>query len=299
MTSKEESIYNMFRAVNQVGIDHAGIVATVPALAAGFSELDTRITAISGLISLQAAVLSGITIDKGQLKEKMAKLAYNYSGPGRAWAAANDDDINYNKLNLSQSKIIRFPDDVAGPNCQNMYDILNANSAALVSFGLTAPMLTELLNAINDYTAIVPLPTSAINQRQTYTQNIESAIKNSSLFLERQLDNIVRGQVNANPDFVSNYFFSREIIDPPRQSTTFRIKVLNNTNDNPVFNARAEIMGTSKIAFTDLSGLCEIKEFPKGTYTLHVSHETFNPSQQIVAIGLGETKDLIFRLTPL
>jgi len=297
MTSQQESIFNMLRSTNQIGLDNTIFINTIPAMKTAFTDLKNQVASISGLISLQAAVLSGIALDKAQLKEKMARLTYNYSGPGRAWAAQGGDDTNYNALNVSESKIKNAADDVAGPVCINEYNILNANAVALVPFGLSPAMLNELNTTINDYITIVPLPNNAINLRQTYTTNIENQIKDSSEFLDRVLDNIVRGQINANADFVSNYFFAREIIDPPKHSTTFKITVLESPGDAPVLGAKAEAVGTTKIAFTDAAGFCELKQFLKDTYTILVTAPGFNPEQQIVPIGLGETKELTFHLT--
>ncbi|MBK5284741.1 MAG: carboxypeptidase-like regulatory domain-containing protein [Bacteroidia bacterium] len=297
MTSEQESIFNMFRSANQVGLDNSVFVATVPAMATAFTDLKGRITTISGLASLQSSVLSGIAVDKTKLKEKMALLTFNYSGPGRAWAAQNNNDTNYNALNISESKIKNTPDDLAGPVCVNVYTLLNANAVALVPFGLTPAMLNELNTTINDYVAIVPLPNNAINQRQTYTTNIEDNIKNTSDFLERQLDNIVRGQINNNADFVSDYFFAREINDPPVHSTTFKVTVLEAVTNTPLLGARIEAVGTTKVTFTDATGFGELKQFPKDTYTILVTNTGFNPEQQSVLIGLGETKDLTFILT--
>lgn len=225
MTAEQEAIFNMFRDTHQVRLDNDTYVLTIPALDTAFDDLLTRINNLSGLSSLQSLVNTGIAVSKEKLKDKMATLEYNYAGPGRAWAAGNNDDTNYNALNIVPSKVTRTRDDQAGPLCRNIHTILNANAAALVPFGLTAAMLNELDTVINDYTAIVPLPANAINVRQTYTSNIETSIKDTQSFLERQIDNIVRGQINLNHDFYSTYFNAREIIDPPTHPTTFKVSV--------------------------------------------------------------------------
>jgi hypothetical protein len=297
MTARDEATLNMLRATRQVGLDNSAILLGIPMLGTGFTDLNTKINTITGLVSLQAAVINGIAIDKLVLKNTMARLTYNYAGSGRAWANSNNDNTTYEALDIKEYIIKRFADDVAGPNCQNVFNILNANAAALVPFGLTAAMLTEVSNAINDYIAIVPLPTNAINIRQTYTDNIPVRIDEASLFLERGLDNIVRTQINTNPDFVSTYFNAREIIDPPTNSTTFKITVLEQGTNTPILEARAEVLNTTKIGFTDENGKTELKQFKKDIYTVHVSAAGYSPSQQIVPIGLGETKELTFLLT--
>jgi hypothetical protein len=297
MTAKDEAILNMLRATRQVGLDNSAILLGVPMLGTTFTGLNNQINTITGLVSLQAALINGIAIDKLVLKNTMAQLTYNYAGTGRAWAASNNDNTTYEALDLKEYIIKRLADDLAGPSCQNVYNILNANAATLVPFGLTPAMLTEVLNAINDYMAIVPLPTNAINIRQTYTDNISDRIKDASLFLERQLDNLVRAQINAQPDFASTYFHAREIIDPPTNSTTFKVTVLQQGTNTPILGARAEVVGTEKIEYTDANGKTELKKFKKDTYTVHVSATGYSPSQQIVPIGLGETKELTFLLT--
>jgi len=303
MKAEQEAIFNMFRDTHNVSISSPANIAFVGSILEmqnGFTRLGTFISTISGLASLQAQVLSGIGVDKNQLKDIMAKNAFNYSGPGRAWAASNNDDTTYDALNISITKIKQARDDQAGPIAQNMYNILNANAALLTPFGLIAAQLNELLGNINGYTASVPLPASAINLRQTYTQNIIDQIRDGSDFLERILDNIVRGQINNNPDFITTYFNNRAIIDPPRQSTTFNILVLDDVTGNPIGNAKAEAVGFAKFAFTDADGKCALKQFKKGFYSILVTATGFNPSQQDnIDIGLGDTKDLVFRLIRL
>jgi hypothetical protein len=299
MTAEQEASYNMFRDTHQVRTDNDAFVLTIPQMDSLFNDLKLRIANISGLASLQSQVIVGISIDKEKLKQKMATLQFNYAGPGRAWAAGNNDDTTYEALNIKVTTVMRTRDDLAGPLVLNIYNLLNANAAALLPFGLTPAMLNELNTTISDYTAIVPLPANAINIRQTYTTNIENKIKDTSLFLERQLDNIVRGQFIANPDFVSTYFNSREIIDPPTNSTTFKVTVLEDGTNNPIFQAAIEAVGKAKFTQTDIDGKGELKQFKKDTYTILVSKAGYNPSQQIVPIGLGETKELTFKLVKL
>jgi hypothetical protein len=164
-------------------------------------------------------------------------------------------------------------------------------------------MLNELDTAITDYVAIVPLPTNAINIRQTYTDNISERIKDTALFLERQLDNISRVQINANSDYVKTYFNGREIIDPPTNSTTFKIFVYefdptqpNQRGGRAIANVRAMVLNTDRVTHTDEDGKCVLKQFRKGEYTIHVSKDGYIPEQQTVMIGLGDTKELTFFL---
>jgi hypothetical protein len=303
MQKREEANFNMFRAVYAIRSDYSALISSIPALASGFNNLQARISSISGLISLQAAVISGIAVDKETLKAKMASLTYNYSGTARAWAADNEDDTSYEALNLVQSMIKKLPDEVAGPACMNIYNILNANSAALLPFGLTAAMLSELNTSISDYTAIVPLPANAINIRQTYTENIIKSVRQSASFLKRQLDNIVRAQINTNSDFVKTYFNSREIIDPPTNSTTFKITVWEDDGTGKpgaktIAGARFEVIGIAdKVTHTDSEGKAALSKFRKDTYTLLVTADGYSPVQKLISIGLGETKDLTFTLT--
>ncbi|MBI4931996.1 MAG: carboxypeptidase regulatory-like domain-containing protein [Bacteroidetes bacterium] len=303
MNSQQEARFNMFGTVAKVGTDNSTFIATIPELQNGFNTNQTVIATLSGLASLQAQVINGIAIDKKDLKKVMATFAFNYSGPGRAWAAKLGNDEIFQALNISISKIRETLDGLAAPIAQNMYNISNANAATLIPFGLTAAMLGELLASINDYTAIVPLTGGAINNRQTYTQNIDDVIKKHLLFLERQLDSLVVAQSNANPDFVSTYKNSREIIDPPKHSTTFKILVLEQTatprttQPAPIEGAKVQAVNTAKVAFTDASGNTELKEFRKGIYSILVTSPNHTPVQQDnISIGLGQTKTLTFSL---
>ena len=306
MNSRQESHFNMFTSVNKVGTDNATFVATIPELQNDFAANSAVIATLSGLASLQAQVINGIAIDKKDLKKVMATFAFNYSGPGRAWAAKLGNDEIFQALNISFSKIMKAEDGLAGPIVQNMYNILNANAATLLPYGLTPAMLGQLLSSINDYTAIVPLTGGAVNNRQTYTTNIDNLIKRHLLFLERQLDSLVVAQFNANPDFVSTYKNSREIIDPPKRSTTFKILVLEQsatpkaTQPTPIAGAKVQAVGTAKFAFTDETGNCELKEFRKGIYSILVTSPNHTPVQQDnISIGLGKTKSLTFTLPRL
>jgi len=299
MNARQEATFNMFRDVELTGTNNQTFVNTIPVLKTDFLTLKANNNNISGLASLQAQVISGITVDKKILKNHMAELCYNYSGAGRAWASSNNDTTTYNALNIVISKIKQTPDDLAGPVCQNVYNILFANAAALVPFGLIAAMLGELLAAINDYVASVPLPDNAVNSRQTYTTNLDTAFTANSKFLETQLDNLVRVQTSVNHDFVTTYFNSRNIIDPPTHPTTFKIHAQDEAG-NPLLHIKAEVVGTAKFNFTDAAGDTEVKGFRKGIYSILLSDPRFQPSQQDnIAMGLGETKSFTFTLHPI
>lgn len=153
---------------------------------------------------------------------------------------------------------------------ENIYGAANTNSAALVSYGITAPMLTAF-QAVMMITAQQYQNHDTKSVKATFTKNIGIAIKDIDLLLKDQIDKLVVTFKPTKPDFLNSYKTARIIIDPDTTTTQLKGKVIDHITKLPIKGAKIEFMTPPiTLVFTNLLGNYAQKPLAAGTYKVSV-----------------------------
>ena len=296
MDAKQESHFNMMRTVRDFLTANGGIIATIPALPPLLTELDTRNADITAVIILQGKPISGIVIDKGDLKTAMCKITSKLAGAAMAYARSTGNDTLHEALNFSFSDLMRERDDEAGPRCAGVLLAMNEVAAALVAYGVTTVKLTECADAIEAYIAAVPSVRTAEVARSVETEKLENLLRENSLLLSDKIDGLVKLLEDDEPDFVSGYFKSRELIDPKHFSTALRISVVDSESDLEIANALMTISETGEVINGDASGIILWKPATQGDQLFVVSADGYQPHDGSVHLTVGTETFLEVRL---
>ena len=119
MNSKNEAKLNMYRAVAKHSNDNPAIIATVPAYQTAITGLNTTISSIISTAQLETQVITGITVDKVQLKLTLAQQAADIAAAVFAYASSIGDNTLKAQVNFPLYALQREKDELLGPVCTN------------------------------------------------------------------------------------------------------------------------------------------------------------------------------------
>lgn len=214
LTAKQNSKLNMYRTTAQ-HVEENSAIAVSPAFQTAFNKFKANIAAIQTTAQQKSATLTGIAADKANAKKAVCQMAANIAGIVFAYAAASDNEILKQEMNLSVTTLARTRDEALVPRCQMIHAKAAANLTALGEYGIKSDQLDALQTAIDRYSATTANPRVALSNRKTVNVNLAAIFKENDAILNNQMDKIIEIYRPAHPDFVNTYFEARIIVDPP------------------------------------------------------------------------------------
>ena len=217
LTAIQEAKFNAARATEQHVDANLAVISGIPAFLALYNQIKAKIAAIGETAQLKGGSLSGIATGKSGLRQTLTAKTLVISGIVYTYAADIGDQTLKAEMDIKQSRLTRTRDEELAPLCQFVHDRAQTHRAALADYNITASDLTALQTAIDNYKADVPKPRTALSNRKTVNANIRTHFKELNDFFKR-FDRQIESLTQINPNFVSTYFSTREIVDPPTKS---------------------------------------------------------------------------------
>lgn len=289
MNTKQEAKLKMYRATEKHCDDNSSIVSSVPAFQTALTKFKEKISDIFSTTQKKEVALTGITADKNSAKQTLCQLAADVAGMISAFAAMNNNQVLKAEVNFSITKLSKSREDQLTIYCQTIHDKGLANLASIRDYGVTQDVLTDLQNAINEFSEDTPKTRTATSQRKTLGSNLEQLFKEADYILKEQMDKLVVAFRASHPNFVATYQTTRIIIDPSKTTTQLRGKITDQTTNLPVKNALVEVIEAQITVKSNSKGDYLVKPLPSGTYTLRISATNY-PTKEIdeVVAKLGE-----------
>lgn len=297
MDSLQEAKFNMYRAVEALCDANASIVETIVAFRVAFREFKAKIAEIIAADQQKSTILTGIAVDKAQLKQALCQQSANIAGAIFAFAATTANNELKQQMNVSLSKLQKTSDNQLAARCQNIHDAGAANTDALADYGITAAMLTALQAAIDEYSSAAPKTRVARSRRKAIGGSQRELFKAADTILTERMDSLIGLLEAANPDFASTYKAAREIDDPNTTTTQLKGVVTGKADAAPIKGATVTIVELAKTTKTDAAGEYLFKPALFGKYTVRVTATGFDDFENDeVEVKLGTVNHLDIEL---
>lgn len=212
MTTKQLNKLTTALALEGICDPNTVIIATIPAFASSYADLQSHVTNIQALWQAQAQNTSGIAEDKRQARRAMCQVALTTAGAIHAYAVKTRNNTLANEVDFNLSDLMTGRDSESARKCQEIYDTANANLTALADYGLTAAKLTLLQAAIAAYNLLITKPRETRAQHKTTTGNMQAEfdLLDQALVI---LDDLIPQFAPDNQKFVDDYRNARTIVD--------------------------------------------------------------------------------------
>lgn len=300
MTSVQEAKLNMFNAVIAYCDESTAITASLPAFATDLAAFKSSVENIDETAQLEAQVISGIAINKADLKDGLCNSAETLAAALFAYATAEDNVILQQKANYSMSDFQRLKDDELVIITQNLHDVAVPIVASLENYGVTVGTLADFEDLIEDYNDSVSAPRNAAALRKTYVAQLKTLFKVSDDFLKDRLDKLAIHFKQSQPEFYFTYKNNRRIINAPTSATQAKGIITDSASGLPIFEVNVTVEDQEYSAVSDLEGNYSLKIPVPGIYTLVFSKEGYQTVQSPnVEILLGQATTIDVQMTQL
>lgn len=274
MKNEELSEMTMVMALSDYLAQNTSITNLVAPFSQYATTLRNALLQWQTLAEIQVADTKGIAQTKTMLRNSLAMASFEVGRKVCSYALSINNLKLFNECNISDTKLKRANDNMLKEYSQLIYDRANANLAALAPFGITAAIMTNLQNAINNYVASIPKPRIGISERKQATLQIK-ALHLTIKDVLKKLDLLVDGMKYSQANFYNGYITCRKKINSSSRSIALKAKITDAETGEPIKAAKVLIEHTDgKTVFrkkASLQGGFIVKHMPEGKYKVTVS----------------------------
>lgn len=213
MNRVQENQLSMFLSVEKVLQDNSTVWNSVPVVVTAVGNFTANLVALRKAIDAQAKSITGYAKDKRKALLEMADKALEVRAAIFAYADTLDNNTLKDRVRYSRSKLTYSSDTLCAEFAQVIKDEGQALGVALNPYGVGNTKLTQLQQSIDAYLALVPSTRVAITSRKLATKKLRDGFSGTSKLLTERLDKLMFRFKQSFPDFFTQYFDARIIVD--------------------------------------------------------------------------------------
>ncbi len=309
MNINQEDKFSMYYVVKNTCEKYQTTWTTNAVFAATYNLWVAKIPLIETNRDAQTLETTGITTDKTAKRAAMTEKTLFMENRLQSYANVVNNPELLESIKYSASDLKKARDtDVIGI-CNTVLAKATTNAAAILAYGVTAAMITELQAAITAYSTTLAKPKAAKSQTKTATENLTKLFKEADELLTKRLDLDIELFKTSKPDFYSQYKTARIIIPTGGGATSVLGSVTHAGSGEPlkgvIFTFVAENNGMMKTATTETAKPIIKKSADKGkfratlpenSYRVTVEKIGFKKQELIITVANGETTNLNIEL---
>ena len=310
MNINQEDKFSMYYVVKNTCEKYQTTWTTNAVFAATYNLWVAKIPLIEQNRDAQTLETTGITTDKTAKRNSMTEKTLFMINRLQSYANVVNNPELLESIKYSASDLKKSRDtDVVGI-CNTVLAKSNANAAAIVTYGVTAAMITELQAAITAYSATLAKPKAAKSQTKTATENLTKLFKEADELLVKRLDLDIELFKTSKPEFYSQYKTARIIIPTGGGATSVLGSVNLAGSGEPLkgvsFTFVAETNGMMKTAAATETTKPIVKKsadkgkfratLPENTYKVIVEKIGYKKQEIMITVANGETTNLNIEL---
>ena len=264
---------SMFETVYQTMQSNSAIWSSNSTISAAVAALFGRIGNISNSVTGQLANFTVVTQTKAQAKATLVALTMAHAAGGKGFGASSGNTSLKGICSITKSKLEDMAEDQLGNFCQTIYNAVSPVIGSLVSYGVNSASLLQWSNAITTFEGKLGQPQSARQAAASYTAVIEPMIKDTTTFLEEQLDTLMEQYKTTNTTFYKAYQGSRKL---PKNGhrTTVTVTGLITLGAAALLKAHVMLVANgqkTRKKITKANGKFKFAKLKPGTYIITVS----------------------------
>ncbi|MEQ1677537.1 MAG: carboxypeptidase regulatory-like domain-containing protein [Chitinophagaceae bacterium] len=299
MNKKQEAKLGMGQAVILHCDKYIAIINTMPAFMMFLNAFKMVVSTILNTVQREARNISGITVDKKELRETLAKQANVIAAVIYSYASASGNHTLKAEVDYSLWDLKNLRDDELGPTCMIIHKAAEDNQAALIDYNITSPVLHSFKALVYDYIGKVATPRNATAGRKALNSSLKTLFQEFDTILNERLDTVALALQQDNPEFYEEYKNNRIIVDPGTSPTQAAGTVTIKGNDDTLKGVQVNVEGQEYGTSTKADGTFKLKIPLPGSYTLLFSKEGYQTGSAPVEIKLGQTVTADIELSPV
>jgi hypothetical protein len=266
------------------------ILAQMPGMAAAVMELQDIIQEIAQTSSSRLLGSSGLTLGKQERKEVMCRLAYTVGMRLQCYAMDSGQPTLF-KMGISFSVLQRQRSTVCADHGNRVYSRAEEHLAALAPYVVTAAMLQELRDAIDDFVDWIPKPRVAIVNRKCLTSDLYGLVRKGMKLLDR-VDVYVASLKFTEPSFYEHYRSRRKLVRYGVRHLSLR-GVVRNEQGDLLAHVKVSIPELGLESKTTDRGYFQVKRVKEGIRRVVFERTGYESLEQMTAVVRNQRTDLV------
>jgi len=213
MTNKQENKNSMYQAVIRKCQKFESLWIDIPAFEPALNEFKAAFTAIQTANEHQMVRITGIAEAKQKEEDEMIAKTLELSSAVFAYASITNNFELKRMVDFSPSSLKRMSDTELKSMCKLVSKAAISVAKALENYGISATDIEDLDKEIMDYENMIAEPREAVTTRAKATAQLAELFPIADTILKEQLDKLMMIFKAKHPDFYTEYFNSRKIID--------------------------------------------------------------------------------------
>ena len=304
MDKKTENRITMFKTVMSYCNLNAAIIATNVGVNNLYTQYVTILNELLPIAQTQIKNRKGVTQKKKEVKDELAFAVEEASGIIMSHFDSVNNHAIYEEMNVPISKLRNMRDTKLSAHAKSVEDLLTAEQAALLIFGVDAAYIGAFTVKLDAYDIIISSPTIASNEKKEATSQLKIKVKAVMDFLTHELDKAMLAFKHTQPNFYNRYVNARNIIDAgirhndePLGSIKGIIK--DEVTNLIIPNAIIEIINTPTMVISNELGEFTIISIPPENYDIKVSAGNYeNKTVENITVTAEVETTLEIKLTP-
>ena len=211
MTKDQEAFFGMALKVKNFNAKNATSMATVPAVAGFYTQLNTLIAQLVTADVGSRADLTGHALSKSTKRTTLETLSLKISNAISSYAVVNNEAVLQKRADFPSSKWYSCSEEELVTQATVLKNLATPIAATLASFGATTTDVTALGTALTAFTDAISDPTLAIDQRKEDNEKVVVTIDQIRTLLTDKLDVLMRSFEVNNPSLFALYRSARAI----------------------------------------------------------------------------------------
>ncbi len=300
MNHQQTAQYNAIQAIRAYLDAHAPIVNGIPAFRAARERLYELADALTEAIVKQDTDSTGVTTDKADARELLARKLLLLSNAAGAIAQASGNDTLKEQVRVTATQLRDMSDDALSGRAQRILDAVRPLKATLPAYGVGTRELEETAALLTAWRSRQGSVREAIAEGSKGTAAIARLLPQLQDHLTETVDRLVAIAGAGDPGFADGYATARALIDPATATRALAVQVreLLHGQAVPVAGATATIRPGNLTKTTGDGGGFYVQSLPPGSYTVVLSKPGYRePDPVPFAVAAGETTALDLTLS--
>jgi len=213
MNAKQRNRLAMFMAVKNVFGFYPTELGTIKVLQGFIEKFNELIAKIEAVHQVQQGNTTGARQLKLKEEAEMIDATVKLAATMYVYAQVNEMPDLQAKCAISASQMERMPDEKVRAICLNVYNEAVQLGDVLADYGQTVDDVTQLKKEIDDFSALIAAPRSAIVTRSQATKELESLMRETNDLLRNNIDKLMELLKESQPKVYNTYLAARTIVD--------------------------------------------------------------------------------------
>ncbi|MCU4154844.1 hypothetical protein J1N10_02580 [Carboxylicivirga sp. A043] len=203
----------MFMAVKNVFGTYPAELSLIKALEGFIVKFNELIAQIEAVHQIQQGNTTGARQLKLKEEAEMIEATVKLAATMYVYAQVNDMPDLQAKCAVSASQMERMSDQKVKATCLNVYHEAITLGDVLSDYGQTVEDVTQLKKEIDDFSAIIASPRSAIVTRSQATKELDCLMREANDLLRDKIDKLMELLKTKEPKVYNTYLAARVIVD--------------------------------------------------------------------------------------